>query len=169
MTSGELAQWAQVGKNSIKQMTQRFGIRELTGNGHNHRYSVYEIFLKIIGAPLTAPDEQEILLKPLQKTAWLSKTIGLGVSAINTAICEERLTFPNPIELTRSQPGRAAPRGRRWVPAQIEAYLRDDPIPFIKPPIALKKPVKSQVSDPPCNVFSAICTDNAEASRQCHL
>jgi len=168
MTTAELASWAQVGKNAVPRLVSQFGIREITGNTKNHRFAVHEIMRKIIGvAPKTAEDLQ-CLLVPLQKATWVARVTGLSVSAINAAACEKRNGFPLPIELSVTMADQAAARGRRWIPSQIEAHLRGEPIPFIM----LKAPQKSaqrRASDLQSDAFAAMCAADAELSRQCQL
>ncbi|WP_417277505.1 hypothetical protein [Celeribacter sp.] len=168
MSTGELAAWAQLGKNSIPRLIEGFGIRELSGSAKNHRYSVHDVMRQILGVTVRHAEDLEPLLYPLQKSTWVAAYTGLSVSAINAAICEKRLTLPAPIELTHTDHRQAAARGRRWVPAQIDAYLRNEPIPFI--PTITTGPAPKTASQPISrNVFAAICSDNAKVSRQCHL
>ena len=168
MTTAELAAWAQLGKNSVPRLTAGFGIRELSGSAKNHRYSVHEVMRKVLGVTAGHSEDLEPLLYPLQKSTWVSAYTGLSVSAINAAICEKRLTLPAPIELTHTDHGQAAARGRRWVPVQIDAYLRNEPIPFM--PAMTSGPAPKTASQTISrNVFVAICSDNAKVSRQCHL
>jgi hypothetical protein len=168
MTTAELASWAQIGKNTVPRLVNFFGLRELSGSAKNHRFAVHDVMKKVLGVTLRGPDDLEVLLYPLQKSRWVSEYTGLSVSAINAAICENRLMLPAPIELTRTANGQAAPRSRRWIPAQIEAYLRNDPIPFMPEttPLSHTKTASKPTSR---NVFAAICSDNTEVSRQCHL
>lgn len=168
MSTAELAAWAQIGKNSVPRLTAGFDIRELSGHAKNHRYSVHDVMQKILGVAVRNAESMETLLYPLQKSTWVSEYTGLSVSAINAAICEERLTLPAPVELTQTGHGQAAARGRRWIPAQIDAYLRNDTIPFI-PAIAAVPATNTASKTASRNVFAAICSDNAEVSRQCHL
>lgn len=169
MTAAELAAWAQVGKNSVLLLVTRFGIRELTGNAKNHRFPVHDIFRKILGVTLMTPEEMEILLTPLQKVSWVSQMTGLSVSAISASVCEKRGALPSPVELTVTGPGQAPARGRRWIPAQTEAHLRGDPIPFLVSKISLRTTTPKRVPQPARNVFAAICGPNAEVSRQLQL
>ncbi|MEQ5829450.1 hypothetical protein J3456_19080 [Sulfitobacter sp. NFXS29] len=163
MTNAEMAAWCQVGKNTVPHIVRYFGLNELSGAAKNHRFGLHEVMGKIIN--VTPPDDAEIkvLLYPLQKVTWVSERTGLSVSSINAAVCENRLLLPAPIEVTPTQPGRTAARGRRWVPAQIEAYIRNDPIPFQVAPEP--RPVPKSRSKPTFrNAFEAICSDNAEVS-----
>ena len=162
MSATELATWAQVGKNMVPKLSNRFGIRELTGNAKNHRFSVHEVFRKVLGVTPQTPDDLERLLVPLQKALWVSRMTGLSVSTISAGACEKRGAIPLPVELTVTGKDQAAARGRRWIPAQIEAHLQGDPIPFLAPQTPSKR-----VQKPVCNVFTAICGANAEVSRQC--
>lgn len=169
MTTAELAAWTQVGKNAVPQLVARFGIRELTGHAKNHRFAVHDLLRKIIQVIPASQDDLELLLMPLQKAAWVSQVTGLSTSAISAGICENRSPLPAPVELTATGPDQAPARSRRWLPVQVEAYLRGDPIPFLGaqkpapdlPEIHSKKPAR--------NVFAAICADNAGSSRQVQL
>ena len=167
MSTVELATWAQVGRNSVTQLVGRFGIRELTGHAKNHRFSVHEVLRKVLGVTPESPEDLERLLIPLQKTNWVSQVTGMSISAINAGVCEKRSALPPPVELTVTERGRAAARGRRWVPAQIAAHLHGDPIPFLAPRIAQQKTPENPAPAPASNVFAAICNANAEVSRQC--
>lgn len=169
MSTAELSAWAQIGKNAIPQLVILFGIRELTGNAKNHRFSVHDVFSKILQVVPRTPDDVESLLRPLQKASWVSQMTGLSVSAISANVCEKRGALCSPIELSATTPDQAAARGRRWVPAQIEAHLRGDPIPFIASQIPLRKTQPKCVQEPARNVFAEICASNAEVSQQLHL
>lgn len=169
MSTAELAAWAQVGKNTAPQLIGRFGIRELTGNAKNHRFSVYDVLRKVLGVSPQTPEDLERLLIPLQKASWVAQMTGLSVSAISAGACENRGALPLPIELTVTGHDRAPARGRRWIPAQIEAHLRGDPLPFLALPQSDRKAPPKHVQEPACNVFAAICGANAEMSRELHL
>lgn len=169
MTTGEFAAWAQVGKNAVPHLMTRFGIREITGNAKNHRFPVHDVFRKVLGVTPQTPEDLERLLMPLQKVSWVSQMTGLSVSAISAGACEKRGALPFPIELTVTGQDQAPARGRRWIPAQIEAHLRGDPIPFLALPTPDRKAPQKRVQEPACNVFAAICGANAEVSRQLQL
>ena len=126
MTTAELAAWLQIGKNSVPQLAARFGIREITGNAKNHRFPVHNVLRKILGVTPQTPEDLQSLLVPLQKVSWVSLMTGLSVSAISANVCEKRGAPPAPIELTVTGQDQAPARGRRWIPAQIEAHLRGD-------------------------------------------
>jgi hypothetical protein len=164
MSTAELAEWAGIGKNAVPQLINRFGIREITGNAKSRRFPVNSVLRAILGITPTTPGDLEQLLIPLQKSSWVSQITGLSVSAINAAACENRNNLPLPIALTATGPDQAAARGRRWIPAQVEAHLRGDPIPFLasRPPV--RKAPSKRLPTPARNVFAAICTDNAEAT-----
>jgi len=163
MTSAELSAWCQIGKNTVPHIVSYFGLNELSGAAKNHRFGVHEVMRKIIGVTPLGDAEIKAFLYPLQKATWVSERTGLGVSSINAAICENRLLLPAPIEVTPTQPGRTAARGRRWVPAQIEAYIRNDPIPFQTERVP-RPASKSRLKPTFRNAFEAICSDNAAAS-----
>ena len=135
----------------------------------NRRYSAYKVLKSILGITPQTPQDLERLLIPLQKACWVAQITGISVSAINAAACEKRNFLPLPFELTVTGPGQAPARSRRWVPAQIEAHLRGDTIPFLAPQTTTRKAPSKRIQAPARNVFAAICTDNAKASRQCRL
>jgi hypothetical protein len=166
MSTAELAAWAQVGKNTVPQLVTRFSIRELTGNAKNHRFPVHDVLRKVLGVTPRTPEDLERLLIPLQKVSWVSQMTGLSVSTISASVCEKRRALPSPVELTVTGPDQAPARSRRWIPAQIEAHLRGEPIPFLASQPPLRKATPERVADPARNVFAAICGSNAEVSRQ---
>lgn len=169
MSATELATWTQVGKNMVTQLSNRFGFREITGNAKNRRFPVHDVVRKVLGVTPQTPEDLERLLIPLQKASWVSQMTGLSVSAISAGACEKRGALPSPIELTVTGQDQAPARGRRWIPAQIEAHLRGDPIPFLAPQITTRKSPPKDAPEPACNVFAAICGANAEVSRQLQL
>ncbi len=169
MSTAELAVWAQIGKNAVPQFVSRFGIRELTGNAKNHRYQVNGVIRAILKVTPQTPEELEILLAPLQKVSWVSAVTGLSISAISAGVCEKRGALPFPVELTATRSDQAPARGRRWIPAQIEAHLRGAPIPFIASQAPPPKSSPKYVPGSARNVFAAICNSNAEVSRQLRL
>lgn len=164
MTTAELSVWTQAGKNTIPKLVSKFGIRELTRNAKNHRFSVHDVLRKIVGVTPTTPDDLEQLLMPLQKASWVSLVTGLSTSAISAGICENRSSLPVPIELTATGLDQAPARGRRWLPVQIDAYLRGDPIPFLAAQRSPRQVAENRAEQPACNVFAAICADNAGSS-----
>lgn len=166
MSAAEFAAWAQVGKNTVPQIVCRFGIRELTGNAKCHRYLVHDVLRKVLGVSPQTPEDLERLLIPLQKASWVAQMTGLSVSTVSAGACEKRGAIPLPVELTVTGKNQAPARGRRWIPAQIEAHLRGDPIPFLAPQATPCTPAPKGVSEPARNVLAAICGANAEVSRQ---
>lgn len=157
MTTAELANWALISRNAVPSLVCRFGIPELAGNVKNRRYSAHKVLKSILGITPKTPQDLERLLIPLQKACWVAQITGMSVSAINAAACEKRNFLPLPFELTVTGPDQAPARGRRWIPAQIEAHLRGDPIPFLVPQTKTRKAPSKGVTDPACNVFAAIC------------
>lgn len=169
MSTTELAAWAQIGRNAVPRLVSRFQIREITGGSKNHRFAVHDVLRKILGVTPETSADLERLLVPLQKVTWVSQMTGLSVSTISAGACENRGALPAPIELTITGRDQAPARGRRWIPAQIEAHLRGDPIPFLALPTPDRKAPQKRVQEPACNVFAAICGANAEVSRQLQL
>lgn len=169
MSTSELAGWAQVGKNMVPQLVGRFGIRELTGNAKNHRFPVHDVLRKVLGVTPETPEDLERLLTPLQKVSWVSQITGMSVSAISASACEKRGPLPYPVQLSVTGQDQAPARGRRWVPAQIEAHLRGDPIPFLASRTWLPPAPCKHFPPSARNVFAEICGSNAEVSRQLQL
>jgi hypothetical protein len=169
MSTAELAAWAQIGRNTVPQLVRRFGIRELTGNAKNHRFPVHDVLRKVLGVTPQTPEDMERLLIPLQKVSWVSQVTGLSVSAISASVCEKRGPLPYPIQLSVTGQDQAPARGRRWVPSQIKAHLRGDPIPFLAPPTLIRKTPSKRVTPPARNVLAEICGTNAGDARQLQL
>ena len=164
MTSSELAAWAQVGKNAIPALVALFDLRSMAEGSQNHRYSVHDVMRKIIGITPANNEELNLLLRPLQKSTWVARMTGFSVSAINAAACEKRPSSLPSFQLSAEKRGQASPRSRRWIPEQIEAHLRGDPLPFRQVSLS-ERSVKKSVKPASRNVFAAICTGNAEVSR----
>ena len=170
-SSGDCARrsWAQIGKNAVPSLVARFKIRELTGNAKSRRYPVHCVLRSVLGVSPQTPEDLERLLIPLQKVSWVSQMTGISLSTISASACEKRGTLPFPIELTVTGRNKAPARGRRWIPAQIEAHLRGDPIPFLSDAETARKAPPGGHTNPSRNVFAAICGSNAEVSRQLRL
>jgi hypothetical protein len=169
MTTGELATWAQIGKNAVPMLVGRFGIRELTGNAKNRRYPARSVLRAVLGVSPATQEDMERLLIPLQKATWVAQVTGLSVSTISAAVCDKRGALPSPVELTATGPDQAPARCRRWIPAQIEAHLQGGPIPFLAAQTSPRKTPSKRAPDPADNVFAAICGSNAGVSRQLQL
>jgi len=165
MTASELAAWAQIGKNSVQQLVSRFGIREITAGKRGLRFSAPLVLKNVIGIAPQSREELDQMLVPLQKASWVAQLTGLSVSTINAAACANRSGLPAPVELTRTDPDQAAPRSRRWVPAQVIAHLNGEDVPFTTQ--AHESP--RGASDDDRNVFPAFSAANAEISLQCQL
>ncbi|WP_372921561.1 hypothetical protein [Roseovarius sp.] len=169
MSTAELAKWAQVGKNTVPRLVARFGLREITQFSKNHRFPVHDVLRKVLGVTPETPEDLERLLTPLQKVSWVSQTTGMSVSAISASVCEKRGPLPYPVQLSVTGQDQAPARGRRWVPAQVEAHLRGDPIPFLASQTSLPKAPSKHAPPSARNVFAEICGSNAEVSRQLQL
>ena len=169
MSATELVAWAQIGRNMLPQFVARFGIRELTGNAKHRRYSVHDVLRKVLGVTPQTPEDLERLLIPLQKVSWVSQMTGMSVSAISARVCEKRGALPSPVQLSVAGKDQAPARGRRWIPAQIEAHLRGDPIPFLAPQTQARKTPSKRFTPPARNVLAEICGANAGDARQLQL
>ncbi len=164
MTSSELAAWTQISKNSVPLLVKLFDIRSIAEGSQNHRYSVHDVMRKIIGVSFESSEELKQLLRPLQKATWVARMTGCSVSAVNAAACEKRSISLPSFQMSAAKRGKAPPRSRRWIPEQIEAHLRGDPLPF-RHASTSGKPAKTLITPASSNVFSSICTGNAEVSR----
>jgi uncharacterized protein YheU (UPF0270 family) len=160
MSASEIAEWAQVGKNTVPQIVSRFGIREVTGHGKHRRYKTRDVLQRIAGVRPSNQEEVVLLLKPLQNATWVSAMLGISVSALSANMRTGKSTIPAAIQLSKTSDAQQAPRGRRWVTAQIEIFLNDLADPFAKS--HQRKPAAStRVSS---NVFGEICAGNAARS-----
>jgi hypothetical protein len=160
MSASEIADWAQVGKNTVPQIINRFNIREVTGHGKHRRYRTRDVLQRIAGVRPSTHEEVTLLLKPLQHAAWVSAVLGISVSALSANMRNGKSAIPAAIQLSETADTQQAPRGRRWVPAQIEIYLDDLADPFSKSR-QRKSAASTRVSS---NVFSEICAGNAARS-----
>lgn len=161
MSQAELAAWAQVGKNAIPRLLAHFAIREITGKANHWRYSTHDIFRMILGTEPQSAEDVPLLLKPLQTAGWVEAITGISRSTLSTHARRPFLGFPAAINLLTTRSDQAAARGRRWIPAQIEAHIRGEDIPFLAGEI----PPSNPSLPPDGNVFAAICASNAEGSR----
>jgi hypothetical protein len=160
MSATEIAVWASVGKNTVPQIIARFGISEVTGHGKNRRYRTKDVLQRVTGMNPANSDEVTLLLKPLQHAAWVSAALGISVSALSANMRAGTSAIPAAIQLSTTTEDQHAPRGRRWLPAQIENYLEDLADPFTKMR-ARKSTASTGVSS---NVFGKICAGNAARS-----
>lgn len=164
MSSSELCDWLQVGKNALPGIARHYQIPELTGSSRSHRYGLNVVMKQILGIRIGPDSNLPLLLCPLQRVGWLAAYTGMSESAISDALRQNRLQLPAPIVLASPVKGRdVQPRRRRWIPAQVEAYVAGMQLPFLaekshKP----SQPVSS--AEASHNVFAAICTSSAGTS-----
>lgn len=161
MSVTEIAEWACVGKNTVPQIIARFGLNEVTGHGKNRRYRTKEVLRRVTGMNPATSEDVTLLLKPLQQAAWVSTVLGISVSALSENARSGRTTIPTAIQLSETTKTQQAPRGRRWIPAQIEIYLEDLADPFVK--MQKRKLAASRRVNR--NVFGEICAGNTARSR----
>lgn len=160
MSASEIADWAQVGKNTVPQIIGRFNIPEVTGHGKHRRYRTRDVLQRIAGVRPSNHEEIALLLKPLQHAAWVSAILGISVSALSANMRTGKSAIPAAIQLSETSDAQQAPRGRRWVPAQIEIFLNDLADPFSKSR-QRKSAASARISS---NVFGDICAGNAARS-----
>ena len=160
MSASEIADWAQVGKNTVPQIIDRFKIPEVTGHGKHRRYRTRDVLQRIAGVRPSSHEEVALLLKPLQHAAWVSAVLGISVSALSANMRNGKSAIPAAIQLSETSDTQQAPRGRRWVPAYIETFLNDLADPFLKSR-QRKSAASTRVNS---NVFGDICAGNAARS-----
>lgn len=161
MSVSELMDWAQVGKNSVSRLITDFKIPELTGKSTFQRFGVVQVFRQILGLVPETPNEFTLLLKPLQPAFWVAAVTGTSTSTLSEGARVGGLRLPPPTQLYKTSALQAAPRGRRWLPCQIEAHIAGEKIPFSPSRKRRGSAPKLEAS----NVFAAICTGNGGVSR----
>lgn len=164
MSSSELCDWLQVGKNALPRIVRHYQIPEITGSSRAHRYGLNVVVKRILGVQMGPDSNLPLLLCPLQKVRWVADYTGMSESAINDALRQNRLHLPAPIALVSPVQGREVqPRRRRWIPAQVEAYVAGMPLPFLAE--QLHEPSQSvRPAEASRNVFAAICTSSDRTS-----
>lgn len=164
MSSTELCDWLQVGKNALPSIARHYQLPELTGSSRSHRYGLNVVMKQILGVRIGPDSNLPLLLCPLQNVRWVADYTGMSVSAISDATRQNRLHLPAPIVLVSPVKGRdVQPRRRRWIPAQVAAYVAGMPLPFLAEK-SLKPSLPSHSDEASRNVFAAICTSSAGSS-----
>ena len=159
MSCGEIARWAQIGKNSVPGLVEAFGIREITGNKQFRKYLVTDVLMNILDTPGRTPAERVFLLVPLLTASQVAALIGMSESAVSARARTMQQNFPAPIQVSAA--GDSNPRGRRWIHAQVHAYLMGLPDPLV----AMRQAAKAAVTPDASNVFAQLVPGNATGSR----
>ena len=160
MCATELASWAQIGRNSVPRLVADHGIRELTGQQRHQRFGVAEIIRRVLSITPTDFADFARLLVPLQTTEWVADITGMSRSTLSARARLGKLPF-RPVDLFQDSPLRAAPRGRRWIAAQVVAHLAGTSIPFVEYHGAPSGPS----SMPAGNGFAALWPSNTGDAR----
>lgn len=160
MSAGELALWAQIGRNSIPRLVADHGIRELTGQQRHQRYAVTDVLCNLLKVTLKGPTDFSNLLVPLQTTEWVINLTGMSRSTLSERARLGHLPF-RAIDLFRRTSHQAAPRGRRWIASQVMAHLTGTSIPYMERHTAHSRASRMPVG----NGFAALWPWNSEETR----
>jgi len=155
MTTSELKAWAGIGDRALKGLVAGQGLQRMPSRGGAFRYPVVPVFRQVLGLAPCSPEDVRLLLKPLKTVSWVSRVTGLGVSTLGRhARGAAPITgFPMPVQLSCDA---AEVRGRRWLPAQIEALLAGDPDPLAALAIAPEPAAEPPREPAGRNVFEDI-------------
>ena len=159
MSGSEVARWAQIGKNAVPGFVKAFGIREITGNRQFRKYPVSDVLTNILGTAGGVPADRVLLLVPLLTVTQLAALTGMSESAISARARAMRPDFPVPVQISGSAENN--PRGRRWIHAQVNAYLMGLPDPLV----AMRKAAGEAGMPAASNVFAQLRPGNAKGSR----
>ena len=132
MTTSELKAWAGIGDETLKKLEAGLGLRPMPSRGGAFRYPLVPVFRQVLGLDPGSPEDVRLLLKPLKTVSWVSRVTGHGVSTLGRHArgVAPIKGFPMPVQLSGGAADDGDPRGRRWLPAQIEAALCGEPDPF---------------------------------------
>lgn len=131
MTVAELAAWANVSRNSVRRIVCHFGLREITGHSRHQKYSTIEIMRRVLDVEVQNEAELALLLRPLQGVAWVSRQTGISTSTLAARALDTEAQKPlRAISLFACESGGAAGRARRWVPAEVAAFVRGETVSF---------------------------------------
>ncbi len=161
MTSAELKAWAGIGDRRLRALVTARDLRPMPSRGAV-RYPVSQVFRALLGLAPACPDDVALLLKPLMTVSWVSRITGYGVSTLGRHArgAAPIAGFPMPVQLSPSATDDTDFRGRRWLPAQVEAVLNGTPDPFAPlatGPLAAAAPAP----EPPArNVLALIAMEN---------
>lgn len=160
-TKSELGLWLAIGKNSVNRAVRLFDLECLPGTQSRARFSTRLVLIKILGVSIVSIDDFEQLLRPLQKASWVSKMTGHSASGLSEIARREDPCFPRSIQVSDFIKSGGTPRQRRWVPSEVEAFVFGGLYPTIETVSSTSSHQKSSF----CNVFEAVCSDNAQVSR----
>ena len=160
MTGADIARWAQIGKNAVPGFVSAFGIRETTGHMQFRKYLVTDVLMRVLQVHPSTEAERLLLFVPLLTVAQVAALSGMSESAISARARAGDTNFPAPVQISTTAD--AAPRGRRWVHAQVHAHLAGDPDPLV----AMRKAAKKFQTPDASNVFAQLVPRNARGSPQ---
>ena len=162
MSQGELARWAQIGRNAVPRLVEQYGIREITRQQRHQRYSVTDVLARILNINPSDADEEQQLLIPLQTTDWVAQMTGRSRSTLSERARLGGLPY-RAIDLFATSAAQGASRCRRWIAAQVVADLTGVPLPFLEQDQCDREPN----IQPSGNGFAALWHGTAGEARQC--
>jgi hypothetical protein len=166
LTRQELADWLNVGINEVPRLLRRFHLTPIEG-----RFPVRSVWRQVLGVEPQDDDEAALLMERLQPITWVARQIGKAPSTVRNRLSEGTFEYPGPIA-DLGDPKKTS-RSRRWLPAQIRAARRGDPVPTfravepLRPDVeASAEPAAEPAPEAVNNAFAEILRLNAENSRQ---
>lgn len=161
MTVAELACWSNVSRNSVGRLVSHFGLRETTGHTRHQKYPIVDVMRLVLDIDIQSNAEIDLLLRPLAGAAWVSRQTGVSPSTLSArALQGDDGSSLRAISLFPPAPGGGASRARRWIPAEVDAHVRGDAMPFKR---ISRRMRQSAPTDR--NAFAALWTTNTEDAR----
>ncbi|MGJ8546661.1 MAG: hypothetical protein ACSHWZ_14540 [Sulfitobacter sp.] len=113
LTTTELRQYLNVGRDALSPILLRFGITKLHG-------IVPEVVLwrQLFGLEPSDQAARDALREPLADVRWVSQATGVPMSTLRHHLRNERWQYDPGIQLGE-ETGSTAPRLRRWIPSLI--------------------------------------------------
>lgn len=166
LTRQELADLMNVGINEVPRLLDRFHLTPIEA-----RFPVRSVWRQVLGVEPRDEDEAALLMEQLQPITWVAAQVGKASSTVRSKLSEGTFEYPGPIaDLGDAQ---KTSRSRRWLPAQIRAARRGDPVPVFRAVEPLRpdarataEPASEPAPEAVNNAFAEILRLNAEKSRQ---
>ncbi|WP_146681611.1 hypothetical protein [Thioclava sp. F28-4] len=162
----ELRLYLGVGRNSVTDITQRFGIDKIHG-----LYPECNIWRQLFGIAPSDEVAKAQLREPLADIAWVSRMTGVPLSTLRNSLRNRQWRYDYGVQLGQDD-GEAYPRLRRWIPALIRAQAIGSPAPSFTftstgPESPFPDPMqpRKEAETPETSVFSALFGAGAEISR----
>ena len=136
LTRQELADLVNVGINEVPSLLGRFHLTPIEG-----RFPVRSVWRQVLGVEPQDDDEAALLMEQLQPITWVAAQIGKAPSTVRSKLREGTFEYPAPIA-DLGDPEKTS-RSRRWLPEQIRAARRGDPVPTFRAVEPLRPEVES--------------------------